>query len=60
MCVRQFLTFSDLTALVTSSQHRLGDAAFGKEFAIAEVSKEAQDDAKGRKLWELSEKLVGA
>jgi protochlorophyllide reductase len=38
---------------------KYGDAAFGKEFTVCSVSKEAQDDAKGKKLWELSEKLVG-
>jgi protochlorophyllide reductase len=38
---------------------KYGDAAFGKQFTIYDVSKEAHDDAKSRKLWELSEKLVG-
>jgi len=33
--------------------------AFGKEFNIAQVSKEAQDEQKGRELWKLSEKVVG-
>jgi protochlorophyllide reductase len=35
------------------------DAAFGREFTIDSVSKEAQDNNKGKRLWELSEKLVG-
>ena len=38
---------------------KYGEAAFGKEFTVYSVSKEAQDDAKGKKLWALSEKLVG-
>ncbi len=38
---------------------KFGDAAFGREFAVSEVSKEARDDGKAKRLWELSEKLVG-
>jgi len=38
---------------------KYGDAAFGREFTIYPVSKEARDDAKSKRLWELSEKLVG-
>mmetsp|Transcript_37296 Transcript_37296/g.90553 ORF Transcript_37296/g.90553 Transcript_37296/m.90553 type:complete len:487 (-) Transcript_37296:1643-3103(-) len=38
---------------------KYGSDAFGTQFKVYEVSKEAQDDAKGQKLWELSEKLVG-
>jgi protochlorophyllide reductase len=33
--------------------------AFGNEFNLAQVSKEAQDGQKGQELWKLSEKLVG-
>jgi protochlorophyllide reductase len=33
--------------------------AFGKEFTVAQVSKEARDEKKGREFWKLSEKLVG-
>ncbi len=33
--------------------------AFGKEFNVAQVSKEARDAEKGKELWKLSEKLVG-
>jgi len=33
--------------------------AFGKEFNLAQVSKEAKDGQKGQELWRLSEKLVG-
>jgi protochlorophyllide reductase len=33
--------------------------AFGNEFNLAQVSKEAKDEQKGRELWKLSEKLVG-
>ena len=38
---------------------KFGDAAFGKEFHASQVSKEARDDEKGKRLWELTEKLVG-
>jgi protochlorophyllide reductase len=38
---------------------KYGQDAFGREFSVDSVSKEAQDDDKGKKLWELSEKLVG-
>ena len=38
---------------------KYGDAAFGAQFVPDKVSKEAQDDAKGKRLWELSAKLVG-
>ena len=38
---------------------RYGDTAFGAEFSESEVSIEARDGAKGKRLWELSEKLVG-
>lgn len=33
--------------------------AFGNEFNLAQVSKEAKDGQKGQELWKLSEKLVG-
>ena len=39
---------------------KYGDYAYGKQFAPAEVSKEARDDAKAGELWELSDKLLGA
>lgn len=38
---------------------KFGDAAYGREFSPKEISKEAKDDAKARKLWKLSEELVG-
>lgn len=38
---------------------KYGDAAFGREFTVYQVSSEAQDDDKAKQLWELSEKLVG-
>ena len=41
------------------SSNKYGDGAFGNQFAISEVSKEARDDEKAKRLWELSEKLVG-
>ena len=37
---------------------KYGDAAFGNQFALSDVSKEAKDDDKAKRLWELSEKLV--
>ena len=39
---------------------KYGDEAFGKEFARAEVSVEARDDTKARKLWDLSTHLIEA
>lgn len=38
---------------------KYGDKAFGNQFKLTEPSKEAHDDAKAKRLWELSEKLVG-
>jgi protochlorophyllide reductase len=40
---------------------KYGDDAFGREFKVSEVSKEARssDDGKAKRFWELSEKLVG-
>lgn len=40
---------------------KYGDDAFGKQFDTSEVSKEAleSDGGKGKRFWELSEKLVG-
>lgn len=38
---------------------KYGNEAFGREFTVYQVSKEAQDAAKGKTLWELSEQLVG-
>jgi protochlorophyllide reductase len=35
------------------------DDAFGNQFKESKISYEASDDAKARRLWELSEKLVG-
>ena len=37
---------------------KFGDAAYGREFAPSTVSKEAQDDARARKLWDLTEKVL--
>lgn len=37
---------------------KYGDDAFGNQFTVTEASKEARDDAKAKKLWELSENLV--
>ena len=41
------------------TSYKSGEAAFGKEFNVSPVSKEGQEDAKAKQLWELSEKLVG-
>ena len=38
---------------------KYGDAAYGKQFTISEVSKEAKEDNKAKRLWTLSVKLVG-
>jgi hypothetical protein len=36
-----------------------GDAAYGNQFTVFPVSKEARDDIKARRLWELTEKALG-
>jgi hypothetical protein len=41
---------------------KYGDDAFGKQFDVSEVSKEARasdDNGRAKRFWELSEKLVG-
>ena len=40
---------------------KYGEDAFGREFKVSQVSKEARasDDCKAKGFWELSEKLVG-
>jgi hypothetical protein len=41
---------------------KYGEDAFGREFKISQVSREARlssDDGKAKRFWELSEKLVG-
>lgn len=40
---------------------KYGDDAFGREFKMSPVSKEAKasDAGKAKRFWELSEKLVG-
>jgi len=38
---------------------KYGDAAYGNQFSASYISTEAKDDAKAKKLWELSEILVG-
>lgn len=35
------------------------DDAFGVQFKLSKISKEASDDSKAKRLWELSAKLVG-
>ena len=37
---------------------RLGDSAYGNAFTVSNVSKEASDDTKAKRLWELTEKLI--
>jgi len=38
---------------------KYGDSAYGKQFVTSAVSKEASDDAKATRLWELTDKLIG-
>jgi protochlorophyllide reductase len=38
---------------------KYGDSAYGNQFDAVDVSKEAQDDEKAKRLWELSEKALG-
>jgi protochlorophyllide reductase len=38
---------------------KYGDGAFGNQFTATDVSIEAREDAKGKRLWDLSEQLVG-
>lgn len=37
---------------------KYGDAAYGNQFTVTQVSKEASDDAKAKKLWDLTESLI--
>lgn len=37
---------------------KFGNAAYGNQFTVTTVSKEAQDDAKATRLWELTEKAL--
>jgi protochlorophyllide reductase len=57
-----YMTTVDTKGLYYSSapgSSKYGAAAFGNQFHPSEVSKEAQDDAKGKRLWELTEKILG-
>ena len=38
---------------------KYGDSAYGNQFAVEAPSKEAQDDGKAKRLWDLSEKALG-
>ena len=38
---------------------KYGNEAFGREFTVSNVSKEAMDEAKGKRLWDLTEGLLG-
>lgn len=38
---------------------KYGEVAYGNQFGPEAVSKEAQDDEKAKRLWALSETLVG-
>jgi len=38
---------------------KYGDEAYGNQFSISEVSKEARDDAKAQRLWDLTAKELG-
>ena len=37
---------------------KYGDAAYGKQFTVSQIGKEAQDDTKAARLWELTEKAL--
>lgn len=57
-----YLTTVDTRGLFYSSapgSSKYGDAAFGNQFNPFAISKEAQDDAKAKLLWELSAKELG-
>ena len=41
------------------SAAKYGDAAYGNQFTVTPVSREAQDDEKAKRLWELSERALG-
>ncbi len=60
-CLAYMTTVDTKGAYFTSppGSSKYGDAAYGREFTPSQVSKEAQDDAKAKRLWELSEQLVG-
>lgn len=69
--VHQILSIQTLSSMVgghgglyyTSppGSSKYGDEAFGREFRVSEVSKEAKlsDGGKAKRFWELSEKLIG-
>jgi hypothetical protein len=38
---------------------KYGDDAYGNQFAPSKISEEAHDDAKARRLWELSAQVLG-
>jgi protochlorophyllide reductase len=57
-----YMTNVDSKGLYYSSapgSSKYGDSAFGKQFNVVTPSVEARDDEKAKRLWELSEKLVG-
>ena len=61
-CLDYMVTNVDTRAEFWNSEpgsSKYGDAAYGKQFTVSNVSNEAKDDAKAKKLWELSEVLVG-
>lgn len=57
-----YMTSVDTKGLYYSSppgSSKYGEEAFGNQFHPNQVSKEAQDDAKGKRLWELTEQILG-
>jgi protochlorophyllide reductase len=61
-CLDYMVTNVDTRAEFWNSEpgsSKYGDAAYGKQFTVSNISNEAKDDAKAKKLWELSEVLVG-
>jgi protochlorophyllide reductase len=57
-----YMTSVDTRGLYYASppgSSKYGEAAYGNQFLPSSVSKEAQDDEKAKRLWTLSEKLLG-
>jgi hypothetical protein len=38
---------------------KYGDTAYGNQFTVVPVSKEAQDNVKAQRLWKLTERALG-
>ena len=58
----EYMTRVDTKGLFYSSApgtSKYGDSAYGNQFAASAISKEAQDDAKAQRLWELTSRELG-